>query len=449
MNPRVTLFFVVLLLNYSPLISQEIWTLNDCISYAIKHSLTLKNNNYDKASSNEDYRQSIRNLLPNISLNSDYNIRYGRSTDPFTNDVTNTDFFSNNYSINTNIDLFEGFKKLNAIRAAKFIYEAFEEELLQEKYLLSFRVMEAYYNILFYKGLLKNSIEQLKISEENYHLVKKQIELGLKAGVELYEVESNLLTDKLSVTKHENLVTSATLKLIQEMNLDSISEIEIEPLTIQEIEYQNKPNRVVLDSLFDRAKYSVPEMKAQQLRLKAAEKNLQRIKGDLYPSLRFFAGYRTGFFETNLNQQGQLIPFSTQIKDNASRFVGVSLNIPISNRWVSRSRVNQQKIAVLRAKNDLAIQEQQLFQLLQELIQNQQALITEKNQIDKKIQVQKLTYKMAQKRYSKGMINSLELFQAKNSYAMAKNESLQTAIRLRMNQSTIDFYNGLPVFNIN
>ena len=103
----------------------------------------------------------------------------------------------------------------------------------------------------------------------------------------------------------------------------------------------------------------------------------------------------------------------------------------------------------MQAKNNLEIQEQELFQLLQQLVQDNQALIAEYEQSTKQVESQQLAFTIAQKRYEKGLINALELFQAKNLYGVAQNQNLQVGLRLKVNQSTIDFYSGLPIFNIN
>ena len=126
--------------------SQESWTLDDCVAYALEHNLELRDFEYAKNSGNETYRQSLRSLLPSVQGTSEYSVRYGRSVNPNDNSFINTDFFSNNYSLEASLDLFQGFQKLNAIKAAKHIYNATEEETLQQKYLLAFRVMQAFYD---------------------------------------------------------------------------------------------------------------------------------------------------------------------------------------------------------------------------------------------------------------------------------------------------------------
>ncbi len=427
--------------------SQEIWTLEECVDYAIEHNLQVKNISYNNDSSRESYRQSIRDLLPSINGSTDYTIRYGRSADPNTNDYVNTEFFSNNYSLNANLDLFRGFQKLNTIRASKFIHKATQEDILQEKFLLAFRVMSAYYDIKFFEGLVANSLEQLEISQGNYDLVKKQVELGLMAGADLYEAESNLLGDKLLLTQNQNQLANAKLALIQEMNLKGASDIKLQE-SLEESKVSIHED-ISLDSLYQSARGFVPLVKSQEYRVTAAKKELQASRGALFPSLSLFAGYGTSYFETNVDENGNVIPFRTQFSDNTSKFVGAQLNIPISNGWSNHSRVKQQKIAYMQAKNNLEIQEQELFQLLQQLVQDNRALVAEYQQSVKQVESQHIAFTIAQKRYEKGLINALELFQAKNLYGVAQNQNLQVGLKLKVNQSTIDFYNGLPIFNIN
>ncbi len=427
--------------------SQEKWTLDECVAYAIEHNLQVKNTNYNNDSSKETYRQSIRNLLPTVNGSTGYTINYGRTADPNTNDYANTEFFSNNYSLGANLDLFRGFQKLNTIKATKFIYKATQEDVMQQKFLLAFRVMRAFYDIQFYEGLVANSLEQLEISQGNFDLVQKQVELGIMAGADLYEAESNLLGDKLLVTQNKNLLANAKLILMQEMNLTDVDTIEIQETLEEVIPEQNE--EVTLDSIYQTARNFVPLVKSQEYRVTAAKKQLHATRGSLFPSLSLVAGYGTSYFETNVDENGNVIPFKTQFNDNTSKFVGAQLNIPISNGWSAHSRAKQQKIAYMQAKNNLEIQEQELFKLIQQLVQDNQAILAEYDQSTQKVKAQQLAFTIAQKRYEKGLINALELFQAKNLYGIAQNENLQAALKLKVNQRTIDFYSGLPIFNIN
>lgn len=448
MSTIIKILIAILLSSTSHLAAQKRWTLDECIRFALDNNLQLNDFMYTTQSRDETYRQSIRGLLPRVNASADYVINFGRSTDPFTNDVVTTDFFSNSYSLQSNVDLFQAFQKLNTIKVSELMQKATKEDFLQQKYLLAFRVMQAFYDIQFFEELTIISEEQLSLSQANYDLVKKQIELGLKAGADLYEAESLLLTDKLNLTQSENNLTEARLRLVQEMNLEGETEIEIQT-NLSETLTLTESTTIQSDLIFKESKEFLPILKASELRVEAAAKQIAVEQGGLYPSLSFFAGIGTGYFETTRDPLGATVSFGNQFQDNTFQYVGLSLNIPISNAGSVKSRVTQQKIEFLRAENDLQIQEQVVFQAIQTLVQEYNSLQVELEQSTQKTEAQNLAFTIAQKRYEKGLINALELFTAKSLFASAQNENLQVRMRSEINKSTIDFYKGLNVFNIN
>lgn len=448
MNIKIKHILFLLLLVSLPSSAQQSWSLDECINYAITHNLELKNQEYTVASSKETHKQAVRNLLPSINGSASYDVRYGRSVDPNNNNIIDTDFFSNNYNLNSSLDIFRGFQRVNSIKATKYIYKAVQEDAQQQKYLLAFRVMSAFYDIRFFQGALKIAKEQVSISDTNYAFVKKQLELGLIAQADMYEAESVLLTDKLAVTQAENQLAAAKLNLIQEMNLENVSTITLkaDALDLKKV----ADTTLQTNTVYSKAQTFLPSIKAGQLKVKAAQKQVAIAKGGLYPSLSLFAGYGTGYYETNVDDiTNEIISFKNQIRDNASRSIGLSMNIPISNKWSGRSEIKQQKIALQQAENNLKIQEQELYKLIQQLVQEKNALEVENLQSLKKLKAQELSFSIAQKKYEKEMISAVELYQAKVLYTTAQNENLQVQIRLKVNQSTLDFYNGLPVFTIN
>ena len=309
MYQKIKTSLIVFAMTCTGILAQDSWSLDECVAHALDHNLNLKDFEYNEASDKENYRQSVRNLLPSIGGFTDYNKSFGRSEDPNTGGYVNSDFFSYNYSLNSSIDLFQGFQKINAIKVSKFLHKASMEDVEQQKYLLAFRVMSAYYEIKYFEGLLANSKEQKEISQTNYDLVKRQIELGLKAGADLYEAESLLLTDILTVTQNENNLQAARINLIQEMNLEGASTISLQPVLKNTSETKVVSQGLNQDSIFNGAMNFIPLIKAQELRAKAAKKNVAVARGNLYPSLSFAAGYGTGYFETNTDDVNNIIPF--------------------------------------------------------------------------------------------------------------------------------------------
>ena len=423
--------------------SQKTWTLNECILYAIKNNLELNDLKLTEDSETENYQQSYRNLLPKIQATADYDINYGRSLDPITNNYLNTSFYSNIYILSASVDIFKGFQKINMIKASKLLRDAVKEETQQEKYMLAFRIMSAYYDILFYEEFFLLSKEQLRISEANYDFVKRKLELGLLAGAYLYDAESIVASDKLALAQSQSQLKEAKLRLIQEMNLEEIRDIKLKESTII---YEAKPYEIKQDSIYENALAFMPLIKSGELQLDVAEKEINVARSNMYPSLTFAAAYGSGFFETLVDNTNTTLPFWTQIDDNASGRIGFNLTIPIFNGWSVRSKVRQKKIEFQRFENKLNMQKQELYKLIQELVQNQKTLENELEFSSKKVKAQEISFDIAQKKYRKGMISALELYRAKNFFANAQSENLQVKIRLKVNRKTLDFYNGLPIF---
>ena len=82
------------------------------------------------------------------------------------------------------------------------------------------------------------------------------------------------------------------------------------------------------------------------------------------------------------------------------------------------------------------------------MVQDGNALQREYEQSNLRRDSQQVAFDIAQKRYEKGLISIIELNQSKNLLANAQNEFLQVRLRSKINKSTLDFYKGLPVFNI-
>ena len=426
--------------------SQKIWSLDECINYAVKHNLGQKNSEYVSQVSWENYQQSKRNFLPGFNLSSSYGMSYGRYVDQNTNDIINMKSSSNSYSTGTSIDLFNGFRLWNTVILNKLIFQASKEEQLMSKYDVSFRVMDAFYNVKFKKGLLKVAKEQQELTALDYKITKAKVKLGLKAISDIYLIESMIASEKLNVVRAKQQLEEAQLKLIQEMNLEE-NQINLQP-EIMNIKTSNN-SQFNSTKLYENALEFLPEIKKEFLNVKAAQKSLSITKSNLYPSISLGASFSTGYFETRKDLLGNTIGYFDQLEDNLSKFVGVSMQIPITNKWSARSNIKKAKINVLKAANNLAQKKLEVYKTVQQLLNKNESLIVEKQVNQQNIKSKELAYTISQKKYNKGLIDIYELQQSKNFLAKAKIEQIRIELQLQIQKKTLDFYNGVPVFHHN
>ena len=104
--------------------SQEEWTLERCIHYAIANNLDVKQSNIQNKINKESLAQSKRDLLPSVSLRTGANNSFGRSLDYTTYQYVNTSQFYSSFNLSGGIDIFRGFVKQNTISFNKLSHLA-------------------------------------------------------------------------------------------------------------------------------------------------------------------------------------------------------------------------------------------------------------------------------------------------------------------------------------
>ena len=174
------LFFIFWFVAGNALVAQNTWNLGRCISFSIENNIGLKKLDVQQKIAGEDFSQSKRNLLPGVSASSNAGLSFGRSIDPNTNGIVNTRFFNNSYSLGTSMTLFNGFRLINQIEYQKFRKRAAELNQLNAIDDLAFGVMNSYFDVLYYKGMLKIAQEQVETSRINLKKIERQVDLGVK-----------------------------------------------------------------------------------------------------------------------------------------------------------------------------------------------------------------------------------------------------------------------------
>lgn len=445
MAKNIFLFLILFFTAGSRIIyAQEFWTLNDCINYAFINNLDIESQSIITEKYKESFSQAKRERLPRISGGTDYGISFGKSVDPITNDVTYNNFNSNNYSLNGGITLFEGFIRNNQIAYNRFIYLAGIENEKNLKIEIGFMVMNAFHNALYYKGLIDIVKQQKELSELNLEKIRRQTEVGLSAKTELLEIEARLADEELLLIRTENNYKSSLLELKKVMNFPVNKDLSL--MEISESEIIQYPVFENADSIFALALANLPAVKAKLQQLKAVEKALAVSKGSLYPALNLNGGYYTGFYETRVDEQGNSISYKEQIKNNASQSIGVSLSIPVFNRWNNRSDIKQSKLNLEKERVDLENFKTQLYYEIESYCQDLSAVSAEYLQAKKQTESNQLAFEVAEKKKEQGMFNVIDLYTSKNLLSNAQSELLRTKLMYLLKRKTLDFYMGKPIF---
>lgn len=434
----VILFCMLVCLAGNTLVAQEKWSLNQCISYAIANNTDLKQFEIQEKISLESLNQSKRNLLPGISASSNAGLSFGRSIDPNNNDIVNTEYFSSTYGISSSVSVFKGFLLQNNIQYEKFRKQASEYNRLNAIDDLAFSVMIAYFDMTYYKGMLEIAKNQIETSKLSLKATEKQVEVGLMAKSDLLEMRANLEKEELTRIQMENMLKSAILTLRQNMNLNKEMNFDIEEVSCL-LFSGNIPS---VDQLFGTFTEWSPYYQSLISQLKVTEKSLSISRSGLYPKLSLGGSINTGYHETDVDDNDNVISFHNQFKSNMSKSLGFSLSIPIFSQWSSRSNVKQAKLEVELAKANLESEKQKLYFKMSQNLNDLEALGKEYVQYKKQEEVDQLAYQTAEKKLEQGLISVIDFYVVKNRYANTNSQVLRSKLQLEIKKKTLDFYSG-------
>ncbi|MCL2728076.1 MAG: TolC family protein, partial [Bacteroidales bacterium] len=200
-----------------------------------------------------------------------------------------------------------------------------------------------------------------------------------------------------------------------------------------------------VDSLYMIALERIPHNESSELAVKQAKAMLAVQRGLLFPSLSVGADISSRFFNTYRNESGATIPFGTQLSNNASEYVGLTLRIPIFN-GLSRASNMQ------RAKQNLRIAEanhsdllQEVYKEVQKAVQSLNASVKAYEQALKQERARELAYQINVKKYDEGLISIIELYTSANMLLGAKIETIGNRMKMNAQRRIVAYYEGIPL----
>lgn len=448
--------------------SQEVWDLQKCIKTAIDNNLTLKNAALTKESAAIDLTQAKHGQYPNLSGSSGTFLNFGRTIDPTSNQFIAANFFSNNYSVNTGILLFNGFRLRNQIKQSELSFQSAMLDQEQTIRNITLDVATAYLSALFAKERINVAQSNLAISEQQLNQTQKLIDAGNSAPNEIFNIQSLFAQNNQALVAARNDYTLGLLQLKQLMNISVETNFEVGANA--NVDNLTDPLSVELSTLMSRGSSNQPSLKARQIDVLAAEKGTDIAKARYYPTINLGGSLSTNYsnqgrivtgFNTEISSQTVIFqnnpvtigfqnqvpifadkPYFSQLKDNLSYGFGLNINIPILSNYQIKGGVERAKINVERA--EIALKQEQLT--INSNIQRAYAdainARTSLDAIKATLDSEKNAYDAASKRFEIGAVNSFDLTNAKTRLDIANTNYLNAKYEYIFRSKLLDFYLG-------
>ncbi|MBR1687011.1 MAG: TolC family protein [Prevotella sp.] len=412
----------------------QTWTLRQCIDYALAHNIGIKQAE-NQCRQQELQLSTARNArLPNLDASVGENFSFGRGLTA-ENTYTNTNTNSTSFSLGTSIPLFTGFQIPNAIQLNRLNLEAATMDLAKAKDDIRMQVAQAYVEVLYDMEISDVARRQIGIDSLQVARLQALLEVGKASEAEVSQQRATLAQSQLTATQADNQQRLALLALTQLLELTSPDGFSIvRPTTAVTVIVPPLP-----DAVFQEALAVKPQVQAEQLRLQGTEHSIRIAEAALYPQLSLSGGLGTNYYKTGGLPADA---FGTQLKNNFSQYVGISLNIPIFNRFQTRNNVRSARLSQENQQLQLSSVRKQLYKEIQQVYYNVIAAGARLQSSEAAERAGSDAFTLMQAKYENGKANLTEFNEAKNSYLRAASELVQARYEYLYQCSLLDFYRG-------
>ena len=451
-NTSLLVLMFVLLLGNSVFSQSKKWTLEECVDYALKNNISIKQNELNFKSSEIDKKSAFGDFFPNLNGSVCHSWGIGANTNPVTNVRENVTTQYSQVGLSSNVIIYNGLQKLNTYRREKLAIIASQYQLDKMKDDIALNVANAYLQILFSKEALKVQTEQLAFDEKQLGRTQELVNVGTIPKGDLLDAKATVAADKQRVTSSENDLFLSKLGLAQLLQLEDLQNFDV-----AEANYEPEQSETMLqkpEDIISKAKSDRIELKIAKTNLEIAEKNIKIAKGGYQPTLS--AGYSFG---TNASYSDRLIgvdgsgnpiyagplPVLDQFSNNKGHNFGLNLQIPIFNGFATKNNVERSKIALERAKIAETQANQDLERNVYTAITNAKGALNSYESAVSALEARKEAFNYAKEKFAVGMMNAFEFSQAQTLYVNAQSEVLRTKYDYIFKVKVVEFYFGIPI----
>ncbi|MBR6929290.1 MAG: TolC family protein [Bacteroidales bacterium] len=416
--------------------AQKVWTLDECINYAIEHNLDLQKTQLTRQQAEYQYKASKNAWLPTLSANAGEYLGFGQSPS-YTGVYVSDNSSSTSFGASLSLPLFQGLNFYNTAKADALNLQATEMDQKATQLNLKLNVMAFYMQVLYGKEQVEIARRQVELSAEQLQKTQQLFENGRVAEADVYESRAQLATDQATLTQKETDLALSLLTLTQVLEIEEFEGFEVSSpeafFAGQKLELDAPQTTITL------ALQNQPSMEAARLRLQKSHYNLKASKSAWYPSLDFYGGYSNGLYHY-FGDTYPNTPVNEQLKRNSRAQLGISLNIPIFNGMRTKYRVKMTEISIADQQLSLENTEKTLRKEIQQAYGNARAAQQKMAAMENSLEASRVAYDYAKAGYDMGKKTLLELNESKIRYHKAESDLLQARYEYLYRCKIIEYY---------
>ncbi len=416
--------------------ASEPWSVERCMQYAADHSHTVRQQQFALEDSRAAKTQAIGAFLPSVYGSVDGQMNFGRAIDPSTNTYTDVSTLYNGYGLQASLVVFDGLQRYNNLRLAKANVAMGRSGVRAEKDDVALKVYKAYMDLVYCEGAVSQTAKKRDESRELLRQTSVMAEVGQKSDADVAQMRATLAADEYELAHMQSQTTKARLALKQLMGFPVDSALAvIQPSFDDEILTAEDASQLSAFAATDNPRI----LKAQQ-NVEAARYSLRAARGALLPTISLSGGVSTSFFR-NMDKGGHA-SFSSQFRNNAGEYVGLSLSIPLFDRLATYSTIRRRKTALVQAQENLAYEQSELRRIIVEAASDVANSTKEVEKMQEQVEADSIASRLTTRKYEEGLASSIDVKTAAVTLLQSRVRLLQSQLTMAYNKKLLAYYKG-------
>ena len=417
----------------------EIWTLEDCIRYAVRNNITIRQSRLNTESAEIDIRTSRAAMFPSLSFSTSQSV-INRPYQENSTTVSGTELllsnsstsYSGSYGLNAQWTLFNGGRLRKTVKQDELAHrQAMLEEQTQSNSIVE-SIASTYIQILYAGESVNVNRNTLEVSLAQMERGKELLDAGSLSTADYAQLEAQVSNDRYQLVVSENSLAEYKLQLKQLLELEPGQEMEIAVDSLPD-DSAITPLPDKLD-VYEAALGSRPEIQAAELAVESSEMGIRISRSGYYPSITLSAGIGTN------HTSGTDFTFSEQLKNGWNNSAGLTVNVPIFSNRQTKSAVQKARLQYTYSQLDLTAAQKDLYRTIEgiwlDAYNAQQQFIAAQDNV----RSSGISYSLVSEQFNLGMKNTVELLTEKNNYLSARQQLLQAKYMSILNARLLDFY---------
>ncbi|MDD6252866.1 MAG: TolC family protein [Bacteroidales bacterium] len=412
-----------------------LWDLRRCIDHAVENNLTVKSSELSREQNELDLNTAKASRLPDLSAGAGQNFSFGRGLSE-SNTYVNTNTSSTSFSLGSSVNIFSGMRVNKTIKLNALNLEAATADLEKAKDDIRVQVTQQYVQILYDQEIVKVAERQVSIDSVQVARLRAMLENGKASAAEVAQQEASLGQSRLTLTQARNTLALSLLDLSQLLELPSPQGFGI---VTPEVGITLPMPACGPEEIYAEAVGRRPGIKAEQLRLDAADMNIGIAKSAYYPTLTLNGGIGSNAYKSSGYDAAK---FWDQFKNNFSQYVGLSLNIPIFAKLSTRNSVRGARLSRSMQLVQLESAKKSLYKEIQQAWYNAVAAESKLSSCQDALTSAEKSFELVSAKYESGKASATEFAESRNSLMKAQSDLVQARYEHLFQVKLLDFYRG-------